>query len=118
MHWHYRSLQNFGHWSSCVSKNGSGSRSTRTSVTRGYPKSSNASEAWLKPAGWKSVSTLWLQSSNSKAADAAWFDTPFAAVLVKDSILTVLVRGSKTLTDWLAGERLQQQQLCGLLRRR
>jgi hypothetical protein len=70
----------------------------------------NASEAWMRPPGWRVVSTLWLQSSNSRDASTGQFSSPFAAVLTKDAIMVVLVRGSKTLTDWLAGGRQQQQQ--------
>jgi hypothetical protein len=61
----------------------------------------------MRPAGWRVVSTLWLQSSNSKNVSAGQFSSPFAAVLTKDAMMVVLVRGTKTLTDWLAGERQQ-----------
>jgi hypothetical protein len=104
MHWHFRNLQNFAHWSSCISSNNS------ITVTRGYVSTANPSEAWLKPVGWQVVSTLWLQSSNSRDVDVAQFSSPFAAVLVKEALLVVLVRGSKTLTDWLAGKRQQQHR--------
>jgi hypothetical protein len=104
MHWHYRNLQNFAHWSTCVAAN------TSQTVTRGYISMANASEAWMRPPGWRVVSTLWLQSSNSKDTSTGQFSSPFAAVLTKEAMMVVLVRGSKTLTDWLAGGMQQQQQ--------
>jgi hypothetical protein len=82
-------------WAPCAATN-----STRT-ITPGWVRMSNSFLEWLRPAGWRVVSTLWVKDGPAQAG-VYW---PFATVLLKGSQMAFLIRGTETYADWLTGRQ-------------
>jgi hypothetical protein len=83
-------------WAPCASTN-----ETRTN-TPGWVRMANSSQEWMRPAGWRVVSTLWVMDGPAQAG-VYW---PFATVLIKGSQMAFLIRGTETYDDWLTGASL------------
>lgn len=98
MYWHYKHLHNFGYWCSCATTN------TTQTVTKGLLQMPSPSQQWLKPAGWQVVSTLWLKGGGEVEKGTAEY-SPFAVIIKQDtvSMMSVLLRGSHSLAEWMAG---------------
>ncbi|WIA42326.1 hypothetical protein OEZ86_008339 [Tetradesmus obliquus] len=91
MYWHWKNLYNFELWAPCAATNAS---KTQTS---GWVRMGNSSLEWLRPVGWRVLSTLWVKDGPAQAG-VTW---PFATVLLKGKQLVILIRGTETYADWL-----------------
>lgn len=80
-------------WAPCAATNAS---KTQTS---GWVRMGNSSLEWLRPVGWRVLSTLWVKDGPAQAG-VTW---PFATVLLKGKQLVILIRGTETYADWLTG---------------
>lgn len=77
-------LLNFELWAGCAATN-----STRT-VTPGTPKTGNASQDWMVPAGWTVHSTIWQADGGSMPGSG--LNWPFATVMYQGDSVVIFVR--------------------------
>ncbi|KAG1666288.1 hypothetical protein FOA52_004769 [Chlamydomonas sp. UWO 241] len=80
--WMYRALTNFNMWAPCMV----GDNATRLNTAQPVPP------------GWETLATL---SLNETTYDMSYFEIPFATVILHESMLVVLVRGTQTKWEWL-----------------
>jgi len=67
-YWLWKNLLNFELWAGCAATN-----KART-VTKGIPKTGNASSDWMVPPGWAVHSTQWQRFKRLRRAVLALFD--------------------------------------------
>ncbi|KAG1678060.1 hypothetical protein FOA52_000856 [Chlamydomonas sp. UWO 241] len=80
--WMYRTLTSFEQWAPCMV----GDNATHLNTTQPVPP------------GWETLATLWL---NETANATSYFEIPFATVILNESMLVVLVKGTQTKWEWL-----------------